>query len=105
MARMDINPDCWPTAQQEMLLRAALLQGQDAIEAWTRWKSSVDLQHLDAGSRRLLPQLYRNLRDQGIDDPFVTGLKTLYRRTWSDNQLLFHEVSSLLVAFRNAGID
>jgi Uncharacterised nucleotidyltransferase len=105
MDRVKINANCWPTGQQELLLRAALLKGQASIEAWERWKSSTDVEHLDVGSHRLLPHLYRNLQDQGVKDPLMATFKGVYRRTWYDNQLLFHQVSTLLLAFREAGIE
>jgi len=97
--------DCWPTWQQELLLRAALLQGKNSIEAWERWKSSVDIEHLDVGSHRLLPHLYRNLQTQDVKDSLMGRFKGMYRRTWYDNQLLFHHVSALLGSFRDAGIE
>ena len=51
------RPDAWPTREQERLLRAALLRGPLALEAWDEWKAGADMDHLDAGSYRLLPQL------------------------------------------------
>jgi hypothetical protein len=46
---------CWPTEQQELLLKAALLKGEPAIQAWERWVSQVDINDLDQGSLRLTP--------------------------------------------------
>ena len=105
MNGINARADCWPTWQQELLLRAALLKGKDSIEAWERWKSSVDIEHLDIGSHRLLPHLYRNLQDQGVKDPQMSKFKDVYRQTWRHNELLFHHVSSLLLAFRDGGIE
>jgi hypothetical protein len=105
MSKTDVKADCWPTWQQELLLQAALLQGKNSIEAWERWKSSVDIEHLDIGSHRLLPHLYRNLHNQGVEDPLMGKFKGVYRRTWYDNQLLFHHVSTLLSSLRDAGIE
>ena len=105
MNKAEGNADCWPTGEQELLLRAALLQGKSSLEAWERWKSSVDIEHLDIGSHRLLPHLYRNLQTQGVKDPLMGRFKGVYRRTWYDNQLLFHHVSALLLSFRDAGIE
>ena len=101
MDRVKRNANYWPTEQQKLLLRAALLKGKDSIEAWERWKSSVDIEHLDIGSHRLLPHLYRNLQDQGVKDPQMSKFKDVYRQTWRHNELLFHHVSSLLLAFRD----
>jgi len=92
MGRTNPKADCWPTWQQELLLRAALLQGGGSIEAWERWKPTVDIEHLDIGLHRLLPQLYLNLHAQGVDDLLMGKFKRIYRRTWYDNQLLFHHV-------------
>ena len=105
MSKANGKADCWPTWQQELLLRAALLQGKNSLEAWERWKSNVDIEHLDMGSHRLLPHLYRNLQTQGVKDPLMGKFKGVYRRTWYDNQLLFHHVSALLLSFRDAGIE
>ena len=95
---------CWPTPQQEWLLRAALLPGDDAVRFWEVWKSQVDFNNLDWGSYRLLPLLYRNLRAHRVQDPWLDKLKGIYRHTWLKNQLLFREMLYLLQAFHQAGI-
>lgn len=95
---------CWPTRQQELLLRAALLQGNDALDAWHEWKSSIDIDQLDQGSHRLLPLLYRNIRVHKIADPLMNILRGVYRSTWYKNQLLFHNMATLLRSFHIAGI-
>lgn len=95
---------CWPTQQQELLFRAALLQGKDAIECWQEWKSNVDISLIDDSSLRLLPQLYRNLQMQGVTDPLMVKLKEFYQRAWSENQILFHNMAGLLNRLHNAGI-
>ncbi len=96
---------CWPTSLQELLLRAALLDGENAIDAWEEWRSRVDADQLDLGSERLLPLVYRNLVNRNVKDPVIGKLKAVYRRTWRDNQLLFHRVSGLLRSFCDAGIE
>ena len=105
MSKAKDKTDCWPTWQQELLLCAALLQGQKSIASWERWKTSVDIDRLDRGSERLLPLLYRNLHSQGVTDPLMRKFKVIYLRTWDANQLLFRNVSALLSSFRNAGIE
>jgi hypothetical protein len=97
----------WPTLQQEMLLRAALLNGRAAIDAWSEWKSCVDIDDIDAldpGSYRILPLVYRNLKNQHVEDPLMTKLKGVYRLTWYKNQMLFHTIANLLRSFQNAAI-
>lgn len=98
----------WPTQQQELLLRAALLKGSIAVDAWKEWRSRVDIDdidHLDPGSYRLLPLLYRNLNSQQTEDPIMMKLKGVYRLTWYKNHMLFHTSADLLRSFQNAGIE
>jgi len=96
----------WPTETQETLLRAALLRSRDALDAWETWKSGNDLvdSHLDPGSFRLLPLVYKNLVAHGADDRLMARLKGIYRFSWCTNQTLFHEAARLLQGLREAGI-
>lgn len=98
---------CWPTRQQELLLQAALLQGNRSLNAWHLWKNTTDIEidKLDFSSFRLLPQVYRNLCNQGLnDDPLIEKLKGIYRLHWYKNQRLFHHMASLLGSFHAVGI-
>ena len=93
------------TKDQELLLRAALLKGSDAVEAWMEWKSSVDLEgHLDNGSFRLLPLLYTNLKQLDVKDPLMGKLKGIYLKSWYKNQRLFFEARKILDYLHNEGI-
>jgi len=94
----------WPNREQELLLRASLLQGPEVIESWYEWRSIVDLDHIDPGSIRLFPLLYHNLKSQGIEDPLMNIFEWVYRITMSKNQILFHKMSEVLTSFHNAGI-
>jgi len=97
--------DGWPTWQQELLLRAAFLPGEEAIQAWEKWKSIVDVDDLDHGSYKLLPQLYRNLQDQGVSHPLMMKFKGYYRYTWSKNLLFLQNVAALLRSLHQVGIE
>jgi hypothetical protein len=99
------NETCWPTPGQEVLLKAALLQGEDAIFAWESWKAALDFEHLDAGSHNLLPLLHNNLSALGIKDPLMKKLKGVYRQTWYKNQLSIHRIGPLLGCLHDAGIE
>jgi ATP-binding cassette, subfamily B, bacterial len=96
----------WPTEGQETLLRAALFRGERALDAWETWKSRHDLvrAHLDPGSFRLLPLVYKNLAAHGVDDRLMARLKGIYRFSWCANQRLFHEAAQLLQGLHEAGI-
>lgn len=94
---------CWPTWQQRLLLRAALLQGQDAIAAWETF-AGLDLDRLDRESYRLLPLLYKNLRAHGVDHPLMPRFKGAHRYTWYKNHLLLHRGAEILSALHEASI-
>ena len=94
----------WPTPQQELLLRAALLPSDAALSAWETWQASANIEDIDPGSHRLLPLLYRNLSRCGSASPLMGKLKGVYRQTWYKNQLLFRDMGQVLDAFRQSGI-
>jgi hypothetical protein len=93
-----------PTAEQRLLLRAALLEGEPGRKAWERWRSGIDIERLDAGSQRLLPQLYRNVQTYATGDPLLERLKGVYRHAWSANGVLFRDARRLLGALARADI-
>ena len=97
--------DCWPTETQHLLLKAALYQGNAAIEAWTAWCERIDLDAIDYGSQRLIPLLYKNLLDHEIQSPFMIRYKGVYRRFWLHNHLLFSRVKPVIQSLKNLGIE
>jgi hypothetical protein len=94
-----------PSQRHVLLVRAALLAGEPAIDAWNRWKLTGDLDRIDDGSSALLPLVYRNLSDQGVDDPMVRRARDAYKMTWLENEQRFAELSTLLESASAAGIE
>ena len=101
------RPGCWPDREQELLLRAAVAPPERALAAWREWTRHFDIaeDHLDVGSYRLLPTVYRNLRGQLHQDPQIGRLEGLYKRNWYINQLAFADGAKVLQALHDAGID
>ena len=104
MIAVNNEAGCWPTRDQELMLRAALLQGEPALESWNEWRRSVNLEVIDYGSHRMVPQLYRNLQRHGVKDPLMERLKGVYRYYLYKNEILLHRVGSVVAAFEEAGI-
>src|SRR5215510_4743065 len=93
------------TAQQLLLLQAALLPGEAGRAAWQRVRASVAFDALDGPSESVLPLVYRNVARFGDGDPRIEVLKDRYVHTWSENQRFYHCVLPLLQAFQQVGID
>ena len=97
------------TPAQLLLLRAALLEGPQAVEAAQEWfASSKDAAGpgflcLEQGSRRLLPLVYRNVKDSLPPEPRET-LRRVYLQYWADNQKLFRRLEERLAWFQTNGI-
>jgi hypothetical protein len=88
----------------ELLLRALLdSDAPTAAAAGRSWLAQVDLQTIDWGQARLLPMLYRRLRDLGVGElpPLLRGT---YRKAWMHNQLRFRAVAGALQEFESARI-
>jgi hypothetical protein len=102
---MSRDGGCWPTAEQALLLRAILLAQPEAGAAWRQWRAAVDLDLLDAGSVRLLPQLYRRLQRDGVRDPSMGRLRGVYRHAWYANQLRLRDLAALCRALADRGIE
>jgi hypothetical protein len=92
----DTVANFWPTRSQELLLRACLLRGDEALEAWREWEKLFGEGEVGAAERRLLPLLYRNLRDHDVRGPLVGRLKEEYSHAWSQNQFSFHGAAELV---------
>src|SRR5262245_43289127 len=66
----------------------------------------ADLDHLDAGSIRLLPLLYRTLeRTGGGHDALLGKLKGVYRHAWYGNQLRLRDTAVVLGELQRRGVD
>jgi hypothetical protein len=85
-----------PGKQDTLLLRAALLTGRPALDAFSKWRKTLDLNALDFGSQRVLPLLVNNLRTHGVDDPIMKRFRGVGRFAWYLNQVLIAVVRPVL---------
>jgi hypothetical protein len=68
------------------LLQAIFLSGPAAISAWEQWHTHADFEALDWGSYQLLPLLYQNLIQLGVEHPWMPRMKGVQRLFWCKNQ-------------------
>lgn len=96
--------NCWPDPMQELVLRAALLEGQPARDAWQQFCDREGLDNLDQGSFRTLPMVYRNLARQAPDHPLLGMLRGVHRRAWFETKTLFRNMLPAVRLLREEGV-
>ncbi len=94
----------WLNPAQLALLRAASLDGDEALEAWQEWLRRQNIQTVDPGSFAILPKLFRNLRRLGVDHPLIPRLRGIYKYTWSRNQAARRDLKHAIQLMDRAGI-
>src|SRR5947207_6928619 len=92
-----------PADLEQLLLRAALLDGDAALDAWESARALP--RHIDDAPYRVLPQLYRNLSALGVEDPEMVRLKGVYRHCWTSNQTRLAAAQRALDALRGARLE
>ena len=98
----------WPSATQELLLRAALCDGPQAREAFTAWKKAsgfAQYADVDPLSTNLLTRVYGNLARSGISDPWLPQLAGLHRYHWTKNAARQRTLLEVVEHFHSAGLE
>jgi hypothetical protein len=67
------------------LLKAALLDGDAALQAYRAWRPTLDLATISHGQQRLLPLLQQNLTRLRIEDPHIDRFRGVRRYYWVRN--------------------
>ncbi len=100
-----VSGHLWPSAEQRLLLDAALRDGAPAFAAYRTWRARVDLDaEFGYHTLRLLPLVYDNLQRQGLRDPLMGRLKGVYRRAWYETHRLLHQVRPVVAALVEDGV-
>lgn len=96
--------NCWPDKVQSLLLKAVLIADKDRAKSyWDEFCNSVDIQSIDYSTTSITPMIYKRFRDlQGEE---IQVAKSVYRHTWSANNLSLHALRKVLTAFDHEGIN
>jgi hypothetical protein len=94
----------WPSTDEELLLKAALFEGQAALRAWNRWKSMTTSLRPRLSWRQLMPLVYRNLTGQGLREELPADFKRSYLATWANNMYRFEALEKTLELLHGLGI-
>jgi len=97
-------PSWRPRGAGRLLLRAALLSGEPAREAWHAWREVTNLDRLDGGSLRLLPLAYSNLEGALGEDGFARWVRGIVRASWLKGQSLTAGARAAFEELDRAGI-
>jgi hypothetical protein len=95
----------WPTPQQDILLRIALRDDDEAVAAWRSLRPSFEIEKLEPGSYDLMPLLYRRLAELAPGDPVLGKLRGIYRRTWYANSLALAAVVPAVARLGERGLE
>ncbi len=94
----------WPNLEQIELLKASLLSGDSAREAWQQWSRQIDFDQIDPASYKLLPLVFRNPALERIQDPIFSKCRGVYRQTWVENQLRWKKILPILMQLLDANV-
>ncbi len=92
-----------PAPEQELLLQAALGDGDEAFDAFARWRAGVDFERIDAGSTRLLPLVVHNLGPRLGDDDVAGRARGVAKYTWAHTQQAGRVMAPVLRELDEAG--
>ncbi|MDF2940843.1 MAG: hypothetical protein K0R66_1485 [Gammaproteobacteria bacterium] len=95
--------NCWPSPEQKLLLKAGLLDNENASAAWAEYCQRVDLQTVDYVSTCFFPLIFNNFKQSHTTQ--LQTCKSMYRYTWSANNLQFFKVKKALEALQSLGIN
>ena len=98
MRTVDPVPGILPTSDQELFLRATLLDDQESMD---RWIAMVDSESLDPSTLRLLPLLHPKLHSFRVPPRLHKKVEEAYGQTRVKNHLLFQDLQRLLMKFES----
>ena len=94
----------WPTPTQELLVRAAVLEGDDSFHACEEWLQRIAGKTIDENSRQLLPLLYKKFSEKVIGRTSFEILKKEYQSVRLRTGLLFQAARNPIQLLVEAGI-
>ena len=100
-ARQGFAGSFWPSEEQNLLLQAALLDGEPGEQAWRTLKPHFDVQRFESGSLGLLSLLYER---RGRNEAFLARLKGVHRHIWYGNHTGFEALRAALEPLRRRGL-
>jgi Uncharacterised nucleotidyltransferase len=93
-----------PSAEESLLLQAALAEPSDAVAAWRAYcGTSGGIDAVEGDGFDLLPQVYRNLGAAAYAGADAGRLKGVYRQSWYANRVALHAAAGAVTALGAPG--
>lgn len=93
-----------PTADQHLLLRAALADETDFEARWREWRAAVEARGLDLAAMQIAQLLAPRVR--GLSpDPLVDLIREQYRLTWMRTNMAMRRQPALIGLLQAAGVE
>lgn len=91
---------------EKTLLHAILDEDKKtSMESFNNWTSSIDFDHVEAGSFRLIPSLYRKMSLINEDFENKNRMKGIYRYFLYKNRMIMHNSLKVLESFDENNIE
>ena len=83
-----------------------MLPPDRALQAWEELRDHSDvLDKTDQATFRMLPMVYWNLRNTGLEDPALQLLRGAYRQSWLRTRLVLRSAQTVIGHLRAAGVE
>ena len=87
-----------------LLLKAALLDKDAAIDAYRAWRPTLNFETISHGQQRILPLLQSNLTRFGIEDPLADRFRGIRRYFWVRNLKAMTFAQRVFAALDQSGV-
>lgn len=95
-----------PSPREDLLLRAAVLEGHAARAAWEAWsRDGRGYAELSASERRVMPAVAHNLLAQGVAIPEDGARRQAQRAAWVKTQQLVRCLGGVVAGLRARGLE
>jgi Uncharacterised nucleotidyltransferase len=103
--RRDARSGCWPTRDQELILRTIFGRAGSSRDAWDALAPTFDVQSIEPGTFSTLPLLYQRLVELGLGHALtLSRLKGIVRSTWVKNNLFLERARETISALAAADV-
>jgi len=95
-----VTPAWQPKDLERLILRAALAQGDDAVQAWREYYRRTELEDMPMSSFRLMGLVHSHMTALGYTGPEMGRIKGIRRKLWLEGEQLVFRCLPLLAELK-----